>query len=218
MPFETYTHVAKDVIDYVKTQFGDEADIQITDAHIIRWINAGQREIIQKNTTINEVKVSTAVVSGQGEYNLPSTFADMLLVNSLLYDGALVEKTDFNSAMNLVSSTPSATGAPSVWWVKANTLNLYPVPDVDIASGLTLYYTKSPTAISNTGDALSVPDNYFNALVQYVIKQAYELDENFQAAAAKQSEFVDEINSQQNQTSDHGNSFPVIQYDEGDVW
>lgn len=218
MPFETYTHVAKDVVDYVKTQFGDEADIQITDAHIIRWINAGQREIILKNPTVNESKATTAVVNGQQDYNLPASFAQMLTVNSLLYNGTLIEKSEFNTAMEMMGANPGLTGSPTIWWIKANIMSLYPVPQENIASGLTIYYAKAPTTITIVGDSLSVPDNYFNALVQYVIKQAYELDENFQAAAQKQAEFVDSINSQQNQTASHGNEFPVIQYDEGDVW
>jgi hypothetical protein len=51
-------------------------------------------------------------------------------------------------------------------------------------------YTAEPTAVTTTTtDLLSVPDECFTDVCNYVLMRAYEMDENAQMMAVKQTEY-----------------------------
>lgn len=66
---------------------------------------------------------------------------------------------------------------------------LWPVPDADLPRGLSLSVTNAPERVSSESEVLDVPDKYYNALVAYVLMQAYELDEDHEASQIKREEF-----------------------------
>lgn len=220
MPIETYTHTVQDVINYVTRQFGDEAAIQIDTSDIIRWINDGQREITNTATTINEAVATTNIVNGTDSYPIASdpAFVNMQNIHTVLYDGVPMQNMSFAQAMGYIGKSDASNGVtnPSIWYLRGGILTLWPKPSKDIASGLRIYYTKAAPRITAVGDMLGIPDNYYNALVQYVMQQAYEMDENFQAAQAKNAQFEKSVNSQANQTVTQQSEFMVIQSDPED--
>ena len=85
-------------------------------------------------------------------------------------------------------STPQLHGDPSIY--------VWPVPDADVDRGLLLTVVLAPARITDENDLLSVPDKYFNALIQYILMQAYELDEDHPAAQVKREEFVNSMMGQ----------------------
>ena len=50
---------------------------------------------------------------------------------------------------------------------------------------MTVYFLADPAQVTMLTDTLSLPDKYFQRIVEYVMAQAYELDENFSASAEK---------------------------------
>jgi hypothetical protein len=144
MPIETYTRVVQDVITYVTGQFGDDAGIQIDAARIIQWINAGQRQIVQDNTTINEALAKTNIVANQAEYPVvnDAAFARMQNIHTVLYDGAPLRAVSFQEAIDSIinGSEETRSGAPFCWYMKVGILHLYPVPTTNITNGLSIYY------------------------------------------------------------------------------
>jgi hypothetical protein len=52
MPAELFTKTALDVVQRIKTQFGDNSGAQLTDDVIYRWINDGQQEIVNHSKTL----------------------------------------------------------------------------------------------------------------------------------------------------------------------
>lgn len=222
MPIESYTRSVNDIFTYVKTQFGDEAGIQFGISQVLDWINAGQRDIVAKNHTINEALARTNIVAGQAEYPLNSdpAFANIQNVHTVMYDGAPLKSYTFDEAVAYIitGKENDTSGKPVLWYIKAGVLTLYPEPDTAISNGLKIYFTKAPPRVTGTGDMLGVPDNYFNALVAYVMREAYEMDENFQAAGVKAQQFEKSVGEQQNQTVTQMADFHVIQPDPEDYY
>lgn len=218
MAIEAYTRTAQEIIEAVNRQVGDEAEIQFTQPDIIRWINQGQLEISIKNSTINEAVAVTNIVKDQDKYPIiaDAAFADLNKLQTILYNGRPLKNLTFTEAMDYIIDGSSDSGTPSIWYVKAGVLNLWPKPDTDITGGLTIYYNKKPKKVASAGEMLGVPDSFYNAILQYVISQAMEMDENWQAAGVKQQQFEVSVNSQQYMTIEQSASYPTIQPDPED--
>lgn len=222
MPIESYTRSVNDVFTHVTRQFGDEAGIQLGIADVIRWVNAGQREIVSTNTTINEAVAKTDVVSGQSEYPIlsDSAFSKLQNIHTIFYKGAPLVAVSFEDAVDTIinGSENDQKSTPQIWYIKAGILHLYPAPNEDVTQGLSIYFTQAPAVLTGSGDILGIPDNYYNALVEYVMAQAYEMDENFQAAGVKAQQFDKSVNRQSNQTVIQQAEFHTIQADMEDYY
>jgi hypothetical protein len=223
MSVEYKTHAVNDVVTDVERQFGDESGVQVTPADIIRWINKGQREIANENYTINATKASTDVIQGQDTYPLRTdpNLTNILKIRSVRYNGQAMQNITFEEAENFVintATTPPAYGIPTVWWEDAGDLHLYPIPTDGLVGGLMIHFTTIPKSVSSVGDLLDIPDEYYNALLQYVLQQAYELDENFQASQVKQSQFEKSMGILSSRTTAQDNTFPTITLDPEDSW
>lgn len=219
MAIEKYSRTAQEIITAVTRQFGDEAETQISSSDILRWINQGQNEITISNTTINEGMASANIVQDQDKYPILTdpAFADVARVHTVLYQGRPVKNISFQEALTFIGSSNSkGSGDPELWYIKNGTLVFFPVPDKNVAGGLTLHFTKTPKPVATAGDILSVPDTFYNAVLQYVIAQAQELDENWQAAGIKLQQFEKSVNLQQNETIEQDGYFPSITQDPED--
>lgn len=221
MAIETKTRTVQDVKNTVERQFGDEAGVQLSTSDIIRWVNDGQREIADTNTTINQKKATTSIVQGQDLYPLSDvTFSGIARIASVRVNGIPCAPITFQEAEKYLvnASSSTASGTPNMWYEDANDLRLFPIPDSPIAGGLTIYFTTIPITVAALGDSLDIPDSYFNALCQYVMTQAYEMDENFQAAQYAQAKFDKSLGIRQNETNIQEQSFPTILIEAEDAW
>lgn len=221
MALERYTRTVQEIITATNRQFGDEAEIQVSSADIIRWINQAQNEIAISNTTINEGMASANIVQDQDKYALLSdpAFADVARVHTVLYEGRPVKNISFQEALVFIgSSTSKGSGDPQFYYIKNGTLVFFPIPDHNVTGGLTLHFTKTPKQVVTAGDKLTVPDTFYNAVLQYVIAQAMELDENYQAAQVKLQQFEKSVNIQQNETIEQEGYYPSITQDIEDYY
>lgn len=188
----------RDVKDRVKRQFGDEAQVQISDVDIIRWANDGQRYITTNNPDANQVTLTTNLVAGQQSYTLPTNLYILSSVHIKQYasdtsyfhiEGASLQ--EFNNTINGWDGTGvSSPGIPVIYNKYANTINLFPAPKSDITAGLKLYYSRYPTDLANNTDVIDLPLEYHSAIVDYCLQQAYELDEDWPASQAKAGQIV----------------------------
>jgi hypothetical protein len=202
MPAEEFTHTGLDVADRVRSQFGDVSGAQLADAAILRWINDGQREIVNSNPILRATKIGD-IVAGQQDYSFPND--KVLAIEALYVAGYPVKNVSPQAAREFVISIdPTAqltAERPEIWYERAGIITFYPVPNKSVTGGLKMEYVKVPTNIANYGQTLGVPDRYFNELVNYVIAQALEMDENYDAAAYKQRQFregLDRLNLKEN--------------------
>lgn len=184
MGWLTPTKKVSDVATYVKRQFGDESGVQITDDDVIRWINSGQAEIANANGLLQASANKTLVV-GTNNYALG---VDMPIesIRSLHVANIKLQYMNFNDYEKYVTDedpTGTRTGKPEVWSEWGGQVLLYPVPDS--AYAMTVYYRAAPALVATVNDLLSLPDKYLQRIIDYVMAQAFELDENFNAHEAK---------------------------------
>ena len=65
-----------------------------------------------------------------------------------------------------------------------NTTPPNPTPNAT-GDSIKLFIIAAPVAVTASGNVLSIPDTHFDALLQYVLQQAYELDDDFASASVK---------------------------------
>jgi hypothetical protein len=187
------TYKVSDVADIVKRTFGDESGVQVTDADILRWVNAGQIEIVSNNQVLKAVGTKLSV-KDQYAYSL-SADMDIQYINSIHYDGVKLAFKSFHDAeLYLESEDPqrTVTGTPIFWYEWAGEISLYPTPS-ESDKEIKVYFNPLPAKKTSLTDDLSLPDNYYNRLVEYVLAQAYEMDENFSAYQMKREQFQNSL-------------------------
>lgn len=189
MPQFTMTHTAQEVADYVKRQFGDESGVQVTDTDVIRWINSAARDIASQREPFKSIG-SAPLVANQGQYTFPN---NILQVQALRVNNKPIRRMSFQDAeQHILENDPDGiqTGDPLIWYEYGGQFFLWPKPDKGSSTGIQIFYIPAPTMINGIADTLTVPDVYFNAVLDHVLAQAYEMDENFEAAQMKASSFT----------------------------
>lgn len=202
MPAEEFTHTGTDVADRVRSQFGDVSGAQLADAAILRWINDGQREIVNSNPILRATKI-TDIVAGQQDYSFPND--KVLAIEAIYVSGYPIKNVSPQAAREYILAIDPTSllnaERPEVWYERAGVITFYPVPNKAITNGLKMEYVKVPANITSFSNLLTIPDRYFNELVTYVISQALEMDENYDAASYKNRQFregLDRLNLKEN--------------------
>jgi hypothetical protein len=200
MPAEIFTRTGTQVADTVKRQFGDPDGRQINDFDILGWINLAQQDIVSQNPLLKET-VQTNVIQGQDLYTYPTQ--NIQYIEALHYDSVPLEPYSFQEAQSYILShlpeSGSPEGVPTIWYERAGEVYIFPKPNKNITNGLRMYYVKQPEDLALLTDTLSVPDRYFQRVVDLVLTRAYQLDENWEAASYKQQEYVNAMNLLENQ-------------------
>lgn len=200
--------LVSDVATRVKRQFGDEAGAQITDADVIRWCNDAQTEIATQNKLLQTIATSTTVVNTQ-DYASPT---DMLALRGVRYDKLRLTMLSMDDIDNVVQDRTEAKGTPQYYWFFGENISLWPTPDE--AKTLTVYYTQKPTALTATTDAISLPPQFDNRVVEYCIAQAAELDDNLEHYQLKMSQFQQGIDASKGnvEMNENDDEYPFISY------
>lgn len=197
----TYSQVKR----AVKRIFGDEAGVQLEDADIVQWANDAQQAINTKNK-IFKAKSSTLTVPGQADYEFPVELIQQ--VESVTYDGVVLEPTEMSAAQELFSG--DVTGPPTAWYEWAGKFTLFPTPLEE--KTLALFYTRYPTPLTGSDmQLLDVPDKYYQAVVDYVLWKCYEMDEDWNGAQLKENQFRTALEEQSEEEREVGHmTYPTI--------
>lgn len=213
----TTTRTVAEVIAEVKRTFGDESAVQITDADIIRWINSAQREILITNRILKAVGTST-INADVSEYDI--TGLNIVSIQSIHYRGRKLEFKSFQEAEEyIVNNDPNRLykGEPTIWYEWGGMLNFYPTPQETVVDGLKIYYIPEPATV-NQSSVLTVPNAYFENVVQYVLARAYELDEDTENSQYKLGQFSERLDALSEQENSQGqNTYPRITVLEEDM-
>lgn len=195
MPRDYYTKTVDDVITDVKRIFGDEALVELKSTDLLRWTNAAQREIASSHTVLKG-KASHNLVALQTLYPVPLD-SPVAQVQGVHIEGKPLRGVSFQEAQEtILRDDPEleANGEPKVWYEWDGDLYIYPAPEKSVDNGLELFYLAYPTNLTGTSQALSIPDRFYNQIVDYVLSQAYRLDENWQATSYQDARFRDSMN------------------------
>ena len=218
MGLNTATKTAQNVVDDVKRTFGDEANVQVSDSDILRWINGAQREIITQNPILRATATSD-ITGGVSEYALAEL--NILSIQSIHYKGRKLQAMSFQEAEEYIMENDpdkETTGAPMLWYEWAGSINLFPVPQDTVLAGLKIYYVKMPDEITSA-DTLQVPDLYYENIVQFVLSKAYELDEDTENSNFKIGQFNERMNTlAEKESSFQNDTYPRITILDEDAW
>ncbi len=202
MPAEIFSYKALDVIQRVKTQFGDNSGAQLTDDVILRWINDGQQEIVNNNPILKDTKFAN-VVAGTAEYTFPAD--KVQFIEAVYVDNRPVKNVSPQSFRDFIlpddPNRVANSKYPDIWYERAGVITFYPTPNESFTNGLKMEYVKMPTAVTSAGSTLGIPDRYLTHLVNYCMMQALEYDENYSAAQLKAAQFrdgLDRLNYKEN--------------------
>jgi hypothetical protein len=199
MPAETFTKTTQDVADRIKVSFGDVSGSQITDNMIVRWINDGQQEIVNNNAILKDTKYAN-IVANQADYTFPTDRVQY--IEALYVDGRPVKNATPQEFRDFILREDpeliARADIPQVWQERAGIITFYPTPQSNFTNGLKMEFVKQPVPVTAIGPSylLSVPDRYLNELVNYVMAQALEMDENFNAAELKRGQFREGLDRQ----------------------
>jgi hypothetical protein len=195
MPRDYYTRTGTEVATDVKRIFGDEALVELRDSDILRWINAAQREISTSHTVLKG-KASHDLVAEQTLYTMPLD-SPVAQVQGVHVDGKPLKGTSFQSAQETIlrdDPEMKSSGEPRIWYEWDGDLYIHPAPAESKENGLELFYLAYPASLTGLSSNLTVPDRFYNQIVDYVLSQAYRLDENWQATAYQDARFRDSMN------------------------
>lgn len=189
MSYNIPTKTVADVSAAVKRIFGDESGVQIVDNDIIVWSNEAQQAIAD-STKVLKSKATTAMVEGTNTYSLSGISPKILQIESLLVNGRRIGNMSVAQAEETISqSDPLAAeeGFPGFWYEWAGEITFWPRPNLD--AEILIRYTAMPDTLSTISDTLSLPDEFFSDVVNYVLRKAYEMDENESMMNYKRQEF-----------------------------
>lgn len=201
--------IVSEVVTRVQRQFGDEASVQVEESDIIRWINDGLREI----ATQNDIGQTTSLLAGSigvSNYSVPD---NMMSMRTLYWNKARMEfmaKSEYDQYINATDPTETATGDPLIWTKWAGQFIVYPKPDS--VKDFRLEYLSKPGEVFAGGDNLPIPSEYYNRVVEYCLQQAYQTDEDWDAASQMGSQFADGLTRLQNkgEEADSVEYYPTI--------
>lgn len=183
------THTVQDVLDYVTNMFGDTSGVQISGSDIVRWVNIGQEDIVQRNKVLRAV-ASSPCIPGQGDYRFLSD--DVLYIDSLLYGNKLIPNMSWSQAQQMISRMDPQLNIqlpyPRFWYEWGGVITLWPVPQ-DASKDIKIFYIQKPTPVAQNTDLLSITDRYFLTLCEFCMGKAYEQDEDWVAVQAKTQQY-----------------------------
>lgn len=192
--------LASDIANRVKRRFGDESGVQLTDDDIIKSINDAQRKIVRRSTSLLEVTATSSSVGNTQEYNLPT---NLFIFRMMMYKGSSdtayrkmqgMSLQEFNEYIDGWDQTTSDVGVPTTYSLHANKFLVYPVPTAAVTNAFKLYYVRRPTDIVSLSDTPDLPEDYHTIIMDLVLKDAYEMDEDWEAAGNKSQEANVDIN------------------------
>lgn len=208
----------QNVIDRVQRTFGDEAAVQVTQADILRWINDAQREAVMQNEGLLQKIGFIDLVAGQTEYDLPVdcfTLGHVMVKSSASTEYYFVQFRSIKqlaTEMNGFSGSQVTSSYPAFYSSQQpNKLLLVPAPEASVAQGIQVLYSRFATDVVDTASSIDLPPEYGTMVVNYCLMQAYEMDEDWEAAQIKTTQVQGDLDFNNNRQFWFGrDSYPVI--------
>lgn len=206
--------LVSEIATRVRNQFNDDAAIQVTDAHIMRWVNDAMREIALNNTLL-QVKGTTTSIADETDYGIPD---NLLSLHTVRYDGVKLKQYSLQEADGLISpGVAVSSGTPEFFYIEAGNFVLYPAPDTT-GTVITMIYTRQPTDVTLTSDTPEIPLEYHNRIVEYCLAQAAEMDGDSNLAMLKMQQFEGKVALAKHMSEEGADLYPSITVSARDGW
>jgi hypothetical protein len=215
-----------DVIVRVQRQFGDESGVQITSDDVTRWANDAQRDIVLRNESVLQTTGTANSVANQQAYAFPQ---NLLVLRSIHYkreDGDLafyklkgMSYTEFDEYIDGWEGTAYGPSYPIVYTTYADQILLFPIPVSSGTNNIKIVYSREPTELTSDVDQIDLPLPYHNAVVDYCLAKAYQLDEDWNAAGVLSNEYNASVNlNRERENWNNHEVYPRITTNIEDFW
>lgn len=226
----TFT-INTDILPRVQRLFGDESGVQLLDTDIVAWVADAFREITTQNPDLKMFYEDIATVAFQQDYTPTQTNVQYIQAvhyredsSASFYPLKQVSHRQMNEGMPGWNTPNNSYGTPSIYTRSqidnmGRSIAVYPVPD-NANGTIRIHYSQAiePSVSSDADLNLFIPVAYHNALIEFCLMKAYEMDENWEAADRKAKYFQSTVDSLRFQHSrqDH-EAYPVISVLPGDM-
>ena len=219
-----------DLITLVQREFGDENEIQVTKADIVRWANDGQLELMRRTEVFRDIDTySTAITSSTESIALvadaPSSSNFLKIFDVFVNNEPLTRITRdqarrmYPEVFAVAGSSNKQKSVPQYYFRAGKNLYIYPLSANN--AQLSVAGVLRPTDLAiGTVEEFSVPRELNDDLVQYVLGRAYALNGDWQAVKIKAENFANQSaeSMHQDRVKDLTSSFPVVQDTDGEWW
>lgn len=183
------TKLASEVVTRAGDLIQDATNVRWPVAELLRWLSDGQREVVNMRPDAYNVVGAIALTTGNTRQNLPSGGLYLIDVvrNSVGTKGPirLVGREVLDAQVpTWHSDAPSQNIKHFVYDPRVPTsFFLYPAPAA--GSAIEAVYSIIPPDMISPTQAISVPDTFFNALIDYVCFRSYSKDAEYAGNAAR---------------------------------
>jgi len=172
---------------------------EVKDAGLSTWLNDAYMQMVDEIIKVNPdyfIKSSTtSTVANQQEYDLPSDFEKIIMVN-IQIDGTWKRVLPMGDAdirhipthSDTTSSQGFSTAAPQYYLIGDN-IGIMPIPDTTTASALKIWYTYTPTEMTTDSTEPAIPARYHHILKYGAYATYLDQDEEHVAAEMMRRRF-----------------------------
>lgn len=194
------------LIRNVQRTFGDDNQVFITEADVMDWVNDGQMEIVRETGCL----VATVTPAASAfPYTLPADFIRVARVRYGTYSLDLIRLEDLEAKKFDLTSKDT----PFFYYLKNDTICLFPDPTDSDATVVTFEYLKTPTVITTTAGLLTVPVHFHADLILWCVMKAHERNENYRAMELALQRFKNNLSVRVDDTDNADETYPVIRDD-----
>jgi hypothetical protein len=183
----TYADIVNEVLN-----FGFNDGPQVYRSRVKDWINEAQQRIArQVEGPEFQTNYSVVMVVGQASYPLPVDFARIQDLSYPLY-GYRLQAIDIQD-YDLVAYSQAAQASPQRYTLDQFNLLLWPYPAS--TDSLTMRYISVPPKLVGDGDVPVLNPNYWDLLVSYSARKAFEAEDDYEAAQYFSTQFKADLQS-----------------------
>jgi hypothetical protein len=171
--------------------------VEVDDTGLATWVNDAYffmvDEITKANPDFFTKSATTSSVLGQQEYDLPSDFEKVLMVNIQL-DGTWQRALPLPNINQIPvhSRTDSGQGfdnAHPFYYILKDNIGIMPIPDETTANNIKIWYVYTPTELSTDASEPDFPKKYHHILKYGAYANYLDQDDEHVAAERMRQRF-----------------------------
>ncbi len=159
-----------DLITKIRYEIVDSDDLSFTTAELISYLNDGAKEFsattgcLQDSDTIDTNGAASS-------FSLSSNLTNPVIVFDVLYAGVPLSR---NYRHAIISQWGASVATPTEWFTVADLVYFDSIPTTATgSSALTVYYTRTPTAMGDENSTFDFPAEWEPAIVHYAIARCF---------------------------------------------
>jgi hypothetical protein len=198
------------VIRKAQRRFGDSSSRLVTQTDLFDFIDDAQMQIVRAT---GDITVTTDVAASTYPVVYPANF---IRGERIEYGGRpldIITKDDLDA--NYIDVT-EFRDEPMFYYYFAGSVHLWPDPEATDSTSVKFTYWGTPTAITSTGTALTVPVSYHEDIVTFVVARCHERNENWAMYDRLMNEFSTGLGLRTEEAKVKDDTYPVIRDDPQD--